>query len=93
MSKIEKKFSLHHQLCESRGWLTNTTNCEMIRDTTHRAIHCLFQNQTFAEKLITMTNLDAKALRPDVVQWLIEALEARWVDDIWARYKKDCFQQ
>ena len=46
----------------------------MIKDNHHRALHVLFQNQLIAEQLITTVNLSAKALRDDVIQWILETL-------------------
>ena len=89
MSKKEAKYSLHHLVPSSRGWETNYLNTEMIKETTHRAIHTLFSNQVFAEKLVTMVNLDAKVLRPDVVEQLMEILEVRG-EDLDNRYKEWC---
>lgn len=86
MSK-EKTYSLHHILPKSRLGSNESDNLEMIRDTTHRSIHCLFQNQMFAEQLITMTNLNAKALREDVVEWLIDTLSSKDISNPYERYK------
>ena len=54
----------------------------MIRKTTHSALHTLFQNQLIAEQLITTVNLSSKALRPEVVERLLETLTAHDANDI-----------
>ena len=54
----------------------------MIRRTTHSALHTLFQNQLIAEQLITTVNLSSKALRPEVVERLLETLTAHDANDI-----------
>ena len=81
----EKKpieFNIHHILPTSQGGITNETNCEMIRRTTHSALHTLFQNQLIAEQLITTVNLSSKALKPEVVERLLETLTAHDAKDI-----------
>lgn len=91
MSKKEKKpieFNIHHILPVSVGWLTNETNCEMIRKTTHSALHTLFGNQLIANQLITTVNLSSKALKPEVVERLLETLTAHDPNDIDFRYKR-----
>ena len=92
MSNKEKSYSLHHILPSSVGGATNDINCEMIRDTTHRALHTLFQNRMFAEQLIRLTDLNSKALRPEVVQQLLEVLDQRDIKDPYAWYKRDCIK-
>lgn len=54
----------------------------MIRRTTHSALHTLFQNQLIAEQLITTVNLSSKALKPEVVERLLETLTAHDARDI-----------
>lgn len=88
MSRNSKSYSLHHELPSSRWGATNDINCEMIKENTHRAIHTLFANQMFAEKIITMTNLDAKALRSDVVEEILEVLERRDINNPYDWYKE-----
>lgn len=92
MSRSEKSYSLHHILPSSRWWATNDVNCEMIRETTHRAIHTLFSNKLFAEQLIRLTDINAKALRPDVVQQLLQVLEWKDPSDPFDRYKRECIK-
>lgn len=95
MSKKErtpKEYNLHHILPSSRGGLTNDINCEMIRKTTHSAIHTLFSNEIFPEQLIRLANLNAKALLPEVVQELSEILKQRDIHDPEQRYKEWCLR-
>ena len=87
--KAPKEYNLHHILPSSQWWLTNDVNCEMIRKTTHSALHTLFANQLLAEQLITTVNLSSKALRPEVVERLLETLTAHDADDLDFWYKRE----
>lgn len=80
-------YSKHHILPKSHNGATNDTNIEIIRDTTHRAIHTLFENKMIAEQLIKTVNLSEKALRDDVRRWLIETLTSRNIYDPYLWYK------
>ncbi len=53
MSKLDNKLSCHHILPKSRDGNSEPENLEYLKNTTHRAIHTLFQNQMIAEQLIT----------------------------------------
>lgn len=70
-------YSLHHLLPKSRMWDNVEENLEYIKDSKHRSIHTLFQNQIIAEQLLTTIDISAKALREDVREWLIETLNSR----------------
>lgn len=84
--KIEDQYSKHHILPKSRFWSSEPVNMEILKNTTHRALHTLFQNQMIAEQLITTVELSAKALREDVREWLIETLNSRDIHDPYEWY-------
>ena len=90
MPKIENNYSMHHILPKSRDWASNDRNIELIKNTTHRAIHTLFANQMIAEQLITTVWLSEKALREDVRRWLIDTLTSRDIQDPYAWYRWEC---
>ena len=81
MWKIENNYSQHHLLPRSRGWANIDENLERIKNSLHRWIHTLFQNQIIAEQLLTTIDISAKALREDVREWLIETLNSRDIHD------------
>lgn len=85
-------FSKHHILPRHPFWSNDSANVEVIRDTTHRAIHTLFQNKMLAEQLITTINLSEKALREDVREWLLEVLTSRNIYDPYQRYKEKAIE-
>lgn len=87
MSRRENNLSIHHILPKSRDWSGDRINLEVMKDSTHRAIHTLFQNQMIAEQLITTVSLSDKALREDVRDWLLDILTRRDIDDPYAWYK------
>ena len=86
MSRKEENYSIHHILPKSRLGSGEKNNLIMLKDTTHRAIHTLFQNQMIAEQLITTVNINSKALREDVKQWLLETLNSRDIGDPYEWY-------
>ena len=62
----------------------------MIKSTTHQSIHTLFGNDIFPEQIIRLTNINSKALRPEIVSELLEVLNERNIHDPELRYKEDC---
>lgn len=84
--KMEDQYSKHHILPKSRYWSSEYCNIEIIKNSTHRALHTLFQNQMIAEQLITTVELSEKALREDVKKRLIETLTSKNVHDPYERY-------
>ena len=87
MSKKETRTSIHHLVPRSREGTNEPENLTRIKETTHRAIHTLFENKLIAEQLITTVNLSQQAMRPEVVQRLIETLTAHDPRDLDFRYK------
>jgi len=92
MTKIENNYSVHHILPKSRDWSSNDRNVELLKNTTHRAIHTLFSNQTIAEQLITTVWLSEKALREDVRRWLLDTLTSRDIQDPYEWYRWECIK-
>ena len=86
----EVKYNLHHICPSSRGGMTNDINCEMIKQTTHSAIHTLFSNEIFPEMIMRLTNLNWKALKPEVVKEIAEVLQERDIHNPEEWYKEDC---
>lgn len=90
--KKEINYNLHH-ICPSSRWgITNDLNCEMIKETTHSAIHTLFSNMIFPEQIIKLTDLSAKALRPEIISELMEILQYRDIHDPNQWYKEDAIR-
>lgn len=87
--KIEDQYSKHHILPKSRYWSSEPCNIEILKNTTHRALHTLFQNQMIAEQLITTVELSEKALREDVREWLLDILTSKNIHDPYTWYKDD----
>lgn len=92
MSKLEEQYSKHHILPKSRWGSSENCNIETIKNTTHRALHTLFQNQMIAEQLITTVELSEKALREDVREWLLDVLTSKNIHDPYTWYKDDCIR-
>lgn len=85
----EEKYSVHHIVPSSLGWLTTPRNLETLKVTTHRAIHTLFENRTIAHQLLRTIDLSEKAMRPEVVKWLRETLTALDPSDLHEWYIDD----
>ena len=94
MSKEKKEieYNLHHICPSSRWWLTNDVNCEMIRKTTHQALHTLFQNWIFPEQIVKLIDMSSKAIKPEIAEELIEVLNKRDMSDPQERYKEWCIR-
>ncbi len=92
MSRLEDQYSKHHILPKSRFWSSESCNLEMLKNTTHRALHTLFQNQMIAEQLITTVELSEKALREDVREWLIDVLTSKNIHDPYTWYRDECIR-
>lgn len=92
MSKEERSYSNHHILPRSQHGSGESCNIELLKNTTHRAIHTLFANQMLAEQLITTIWLSEKALRDDVRERLLETLTSKNIYDPYERYKRDCIK-
>lgn len=86
MWKVENNYSRHHVLPKSRGGNGEEDNLLHLKNSKHRAIHTLYDNQIIAEQLITTLELNEKALRPDVIEWLIETLNTRDIHDPYEWY-------
>ena len=89
MWNLDNQFSKHHILPKSRYWSNESCNIELLKNTTHRALHTLFQNQMIAEQLITTVELSEKALREDVRERLIETLTSKNIHDPYTWYKEE----
>ena len=84
----ESKYNVHHWLCKSRGGATNDLNCEMIRVSTHDAIHTLFSNEIFPEQIKRLTDITSRVLKPEIVQQVMEVLSYRDIHDPSEWYKE-----
>jgi hypothetical protein len=45
-----------------------------------------------AEQLLRTINISEKALRPDVVRWLVDTLTSKDINDPTIWYRADCIQ-
>lgn len=85
--KKELKYSTHHIVPRSKGGNNDEENLIELRETQHRAIHTLHANRLIAEQLITTLDLSKQAMRPEVVEWLVDTLTAHDVNDLDFWYK------
>lgn len=88
MIKRGNNTSIHHVVPRSRWWTNESKNLLELRDSKHRALHTLFDNKLIAEQLLTTLDLSAKAMRPEVLEWLVDTLTAHDVEDLDFRYKE-----
>lgn len=85
--KKEKRYSHHHILPRSQSGTNEDENIILLPETTHRAIHTLHSNRLIAEQLITTLDISKQAMRPEVVEWLVDTLTAHDVNDLDFWYK------
>lgn len=83
----EIPMSTHHIVPRSMGGSNDKINRIELRDTTHKALHTLFQNRLIAEQLITTIDLSRKALRPEVRERLLDVLTEHDAYDLDFWYK------
>lgn len=89
----EKTYSEHHILPKSRGGSSDENNIMVLRDTTHSAIHTLFANQMIGEQLISTVWLSAKALKGEVIWWLLDTFMSKDINDPSQWYKKEAISK
>ena len=70
----EEQYSVHHILPVSMAGSDSPRNKEVLKVTTHRSLHTLFQNRMIAHQLMRTLDFSEKAMRPEVVKWLRETL-------------------
>ena len=87
--KDETRYNKHHLCPSSRFWATNDLNVEMIKYTTHQAIHTLFSNMIFPEQIEHLTSRTAKVLLPEIQRELQERLSIRDIHDPSQWYKEE----
>ena len=83
-------YTRHHILPRHPFWNDNPRNIITIKDTTHRAIHTLFENKLIAEQLLKTIDYSEKAMKPEIVALLKEVLTMidpsdptkRYIDDV-----------
>lgn len=92
MWKLDNNYSVHHILPRSQHGSSEDDNLEILKNSTHRSLHTLFQNKMIAEQLLTTISLSEKALREDIKEWLIETLTSKNMYDPYTWYKDTCIK-
>ena len=85
--KKEFRYSTHHIVPRSQWGNNSEDNLIELRETQHRAIHTLHSNRLIAEQLINTLDISKQAMRPEVVEWLVDTLTAHDVNDLDFWYK------
>ena len=80
--------SIQHVIPRSKGWNNESKNLLELKDTKHRALHTLFDNKLIAQQLLTTLDISKKAMRPEVLEWLVETLTAHDPEDLDFWYKE-----
>ena len=83
------QYSEHHILPKSQNWNSNPNNIIGLRNTTHQAIHTLFANQMIGQQLISTVWLSAKALKWEVIWWLLDTFMSKDIHDPTQWYKDE----
>ena len=74
MKRIHK-YNDHHKVPRSRNWNRDHDNIDRLKVTTHDAIHTLFWNSTFVEKINILINMDVKVLQWDFLRDIQRVLD------------------
>lgn len=85
--KKEFRYSTHHIIPRSQWGNNSEDNLIELRETQHRAIHTLHSNKLIAEQLINTLDISKQAMRPEVVEWLVDTLTEHEADDLDFWYK------
>ena len=64
----------HHIVARHEGWTNHEDNLLRIPDKPHQALHILHQTRLVAEQLLHTIEINEKAMRPEVVKWLVDTL-------------------
>jgi ATP sulfurylase len=77
-----------HHIVPRHEWGTNDEeNLIRLQEKPHQALHILHQTRLIAEQLIHTVELSQKAMRPEVVEWLVDTLTAHDPRDLDFWYK------
>lgn len=77
----------HHIVPRSKWGTNDNSNILRIKLLPHQAIHILHENKLIAEQLIRTLELSEKAMRPEVVERLVETLTQHDANDLDFWYK------
>lgn len=80
----------HHKLPQSYGWYWNPNNLVLLRDSVHRWIHSVFQDDTPIQRIRRLIEVDKTVMRPDVYQAINETLKRFEGLIEYQSYEPDC---
>ena len=87
-SEHNRETSRHHLVPRSRGGANYPPNTEQTRNSTHQAIHTLFENELIIEKIDTIISLDEAVLK-DYFKRIIDDILKMSPQDV---YKIEAFK-
>lgn len=77
-----------HHIVPRHEWGTNDDdNLIRLKEWPHQALHILHETRLVAEQLLHTLDLNAKAMRPEVVKWLVDTLTQKDPRDLDFWYK------
>ena len=77
-----------HHIVARHEWGTNhDDNLLRIPEKPHQALHILHQTRLIAEQLLHTIELSEKAMKPEVVRWLVDTITQEDPRDLSFRYK------
>lgn len=62
----------HHIVPKSKGGLNTQDNIVKLKRNVHQALHTVFHNQMFTEKLKTLAWMERAALSPDYISEILD---------------------
>lgn len=88
---MKKIMTQHHILPESFWWLSKPNNLVMLRESIHRWIHSVFQDDTPIQRIRRLIETDKRVMRPDVYHTINNTLKQfEWLLE-YKSYEQDCF--
>lgn len=86
-----KVVTQHHKLPQSFWGYGKPNNLILLRDSVHRWIHSVFQDDTPIQRIRRLIETDKTVMRPDVYQAINETLRRfEWIIE-YESYEPDCF--
>lgn len=87
MARRWNTMTTHHIVARHEWWTNHEDNLLRIPEKPHQSLHILFETRLIAEKLIRTLEIEKKALRPEVVNRLMDTLTEHDPRDLSFWYK------
>ena len=93
-NSYRNKYTKHHLIPSSRGWVWSHDNIKYLKQWVHRGIHQVFENALPHEQAGMLFELNESALSPEVME-LVKEVKARAIELLKDKkfYKPNCYNK